>query len=53
MLPTMIVVAATRDRSLYVLAKVSLSGLFFDAKVRRIFAVERGMATTPNPRPIA
>ena len=41
MLVTVIVVVATRDLSKGVLAGVLLSGIFFAAKVRRMFAVER------------
>lgn len=51
MLTTVVVVVATRDLSLGVLAGVLLSGIFFAAKVQRMFAVDRilsadgGMAT--------
>src|SRR3546814_9881185 len=41
MLTTVIVVVATHDLSLGVLAGVLLSGVFFAGKVRRMFAVER------------
>ncbi len=41
MLATVVVVVATRDLSLGVLTGVLLSGIFFAAKVRRMFAVER------------
>ncbi|WP_294320558.1 SulP family inorganic anion transporter [uncultured Sphingomonas sp.] len=41
MLVTVAVVVATRDLSLGVLAGVLLSGVFFAAKVQRMFAVER------------
>ncbi|MDQ2877675.1 MAG: SulP family inorganic anion transporter [Pseudomonadota bacterium] len=41
MLSTVIVVVATRDLSLGVLAGVLLSGIFFASKVQRMFAVER------------
>ncbi|WP_336971789.1 SulP family inorganic anion transporter [Sphingobium aromaticiconvertens] len=41
MLTTVIVVVATRDLSLGVLAGVLLSGLFFAGKVQRMFTVER------------
>ncbi len=41
MLTTVVVVVATHDLSLGVLSGVLLSGIFFAAKVRRMFAVER------------
>ena len=41
MLTTVIVVVATHDLSLGVLAGVLLSGIFFAGKVRRMFTVER------------
>lgn len=41
MLVTVAVVVATRDLSLGVLAGVLLSGIFFSAKVQRMFAVHR------------
>lgn len=41
MLTTVIVVVATHDLSLGVLAGVLLSGIFFTGKVRRMFTVER------------
>ncbi|MBO9526519.1 MAG: SulP family inorganic anion transporter, partial [Sphingobium yanoikuyae] len=41
MLATVVVVVATRDLSLGVLTGVLLSGIFFAAKVQRMFAVER------------
>lgn len=41
MLVTVVVVVATRDLSKGVLAGVLLSGIFFAAKVRRMFTVER------------
>jgi SulP family sulfate permease len=41
MLATVVVVVATRDLSMGVLAGVLLSGIFFAAKVQRMFAVER------------
>lgn len=41
MLATVVVVVVTRDLSKGVLAGVLLSGIFFAAKVRRMFAVER------------
>jgi len=41
MLTTVIVVVATHDLSLGVLAGVLLSGIFFAGKVRRMFSVER------------
>lgn len=41
MVVTVVVVVATRDLSKGVLAGVLLSGIFFAAKVRRMFAVER------------
>ncbi|EZP70449.1 Sulfate transporter [Sphingomonas paucimobilis] len=41
MLTTVIVVVATHDLSLGVLAGVLLSGIFFAAKVQRMFSVER------------
>ena len=41
MLTTVVVVVATRDLSLGVLAGVLLSGIFFAAKVQRMFAVDR------------
>lgn len=41
MLTTVIVVVATHDLSLGVLAGVLLSGVFFAGKVRRMFAVDR------------
>jgi SulP family sulfate permease len=44
MLATVVVVVATRDLSLGVLAGVLLSGIFFAGKVRRMFAVERGLS---------
>ena len=44
MLVTVVVVVATRDLSLCVLAGVLLSGIFFAAKVRRMFAVMRHAA---------
>lgn len=44
MLVTVVVVVATRDLSKGVLAGVLLSGIFFAAKVRRMFAVERSGA---------
>lgn len=40
MLATVVVVVATRDLSLGVLAGVLLSGIFFAAKVQRMFSVE-------------
>ncbi|KQM96708.1 SulP family inorganic anion transporter [Sphingomonas sp. Leaf25] len=43
MLTTVVVVVATRDLSLGVLAGVLLSGIFFAGKVQRMFAVERSM----------
>ena len=49
MLATVVVVVATRDLAQGVLVGVLLSGIFFAAKVRRMFAVEReeGMDGTP------
>ncbi|OYX78769.1 MAG: sodium-independent anion transporter [Sphingomonadales bacterium 32-65-25] len=44
MLTTVVVVVATRDLSLGVLAGVLLSGIFFTGKVQRMFAVERELA---------
>jgi SulP family sulfate permease len=44
MLATVIVVVATHDLSLGVLAGVLLSGVFFAGKVRRMFAVERDVS---------
>lgn len=44
MLTTVVVVVATHDLSLGVLAGVLLSGIFFAAKVQRMFAVERVMS---------
>ena len=44
MLATVVVVVATRDLSLGVLTGVLLSGIFFAAKVQRMFAVERSEA---------
>ncbi|WP_232493494.1 SulP family inorganic anion transporter [Novosphingobium kaempferiae] len=44
MLVTVAVVVATRDLSLGVLTGVLLSGMFFAAKVQRLFAVERSEA---------
>ena len=44
MLTTVIVVVATRDLSLGVLAGVLLSGIFFAGKVQRLFAVERSLS---------
>ncbi len=44
MLATVVVVVATRDLSLGVLAGVLLSGIFFAGKVRRMFAVEQDVA---------
>jgi SulP family sulfate permease len=41
MLVTVVVVVATRDLSMGVLAGVLLSGIFFAGKVQRMFAVER------------
>jgi sulfate permease, SulP family len=41
MLTTVVVVVATRDLSLGVLAGVLLSGIFFTGKVQRMFSVER------------
>ena len=41
MLTTVVVVVATRDLSLGVLAGVLLSGIFFAGKVQRMFSVER------------
>ena len=41
MLATVVVVVATRDLSLGVLAGVLLSGIFFAGKVQRMFAVKR------------
>ena len=51
MLTTVIVVVATHDLSMGVLAGVLLSGIFFAGKVQRMFAVERtvspdGMTST-------
>jgi len=48
MLTTVVVVVATRDLSLGVLAGVLLSGIFFAGKVQRMFAVER--QETPDGR---
>jgi len=45
MLVTVVVVVATRDLAQGVLAGVLLSGIFFAAKVRRMFAVERTQAS--------
>lgn len=45
MLTTVIVVVTTHDLSLGVLAGVLLSGVFFAGKVRRMFAVERDVAS--------
>ncbi|WP_294189150.1 SulP family inorganic anion transporter [uncultured Sphingomonas sp.] len=44
MLATVVVVVATRDLSLGVLAGVLLSGIFFAGKVQRMFAVERDLS---------
>ncbi len=44
MLTTVVVVVATRDLSMGVLAGVLLSGIFFAAKVQRMFSVERIMS---------
>lgn len=44
MLTTVVVVVATHDLSLGVLAGVLLSGIFFAAKVQRMFAVERSVS---------
>lgn len=44
MLTTVIVVVATHDLSLGVLAGVLLSGVFFAGKVRRMFTVERHLS---------
>ncbi len=44
MLTTVVVVVATHDLSLGVLAGVLLSGIFFAAKVQRMFAVERTLS---------
>jgi SulP family sulfate permease len=44
MLTTVIVVVATHDLSLGVLAGVLLSGIFFASKVQRMFSVEREVA---------
>ncbi|UYY77204.1 SulP family inorganic anion transporter [Sphingomonas sp. R1] len=44
MLTTVVVVVATRDLSLGVLAGVLLSGLFFAGKVRRMFSVVRELS---------
>ena len=44
MVTTVVVVVATHDLSLGVLAGVLLSGIFFAAKVQRMFAVERSEA---------
>ncbi|WP_394653021.1 SulP family inorganic anion transporter [uncultured Sphingomonas sp.] len=44
MLTTVVVVVATRDLSLGVAAGVLLSGIFFAAKVQRMFAVERTLS---------
>jgi len=41
MLATVVVVVATRDLSMGVLAGVLLSGIFFAGKVQQMFAVER------------
>ena len=45
MLTTVVVVVATHDLSLGVLAGVLLSGIFFAAKVQRMFSVERDLST--------
>ncbi len=45
MATTVVVVVATHDLSLGVLAGVLLSGIFFAGKVRRMFAVERTLAS--------
>jgi SulP family sulfate permease len=44
MLTTVIVVVATHDLSIGVLAGVLLSGIFFAGKVQRMFAVERDLS---------
>ncbi|WP_106640038.1 SulP family inorganic anion transporter [Allosphingosinicella vermicomposti] len=44
MVTTVVVVVATHDLSLGVLAGVLLSGIFFAAKVQRMFAVERSLS---------
>lgn len=44
MLTTVVVVVATHDLSLGVLSGVLLSGIFFAAKVQRMFAVERELS---------
>ena len=44
MLTTVLVVVATHDLSLGVLAGVLLSGIFFAGKVRRMFSVERDVS---------
>lgn len=45
MLTTVVVVVATHDLSLGVLAGVLLSGIFFAGKVQRMFSVEREIST--------
>jgi SulP family sulfate permease len=44
MVATVVVVVATRDLSLGVLTGVLLSGIFFAAKVQRMFGVERSVS---------
>ena len=44
MLATVVVVVATRDLSLGVLAGVLLSGIFFAGKVQRMFSIERELS---------
>jgi len=44
MLTTVVVVVATHDLSLGVLAGVLLSGIFFAGKVQRMFSVERDVS---------
>jgi SulP family sulfate permease len=48
MLTTVVVVVATSDLSLGVLAGVLLSGIFFAGKVRRMFEVERTVSPDGN-----
>jgi SulP family sulfate permease len=48
MLATVIVVVATHDLSLGVLAGVLLSGIFFASKVQRMFSVERTVSDDGN-----
>ena len=45
MLTTVVVVVATHDLSMGVLAGVLLSGIFFAGKVQRMFSVERELST--------